>query len=46
MATLSKHPNIVSLIEVIDDPQKQQSQLLMEYVDGGTVYREEDIGNK
>jgi len=31
------HPNVVQLIEVIDDPQERKLMLVMEYVDGGVV---------
>lgn len=31
------HPNIVNLVEVIDDPSTDSLLLVMEYVEGGTL---------
>eukprot|EP00873_Tetraselmis_striata_P019425 jgi/Tetstr1/439689/TSEL_028108.t1 len=32
-----RHPNVVQLIEVIDDPNEEKLMMVMEYVDGGSV---------
>ena len=39
IAVLKKlsHPNIVNLVEVIDDPAADSLLLVMEYVEGGTL---------
>jgi [calcium/calmodulin-dependent protein kinase] kinase len=33
-----EHPNIVNLIEVIDDPETDHFYMVLEYVDGKWVY--------
>ena len=45
MSSLPKHPNVVKLFEVIDDPQNDKVCLVMEYISGGPVLKKEDIGN-
>ena len=37
MRETGSHPNIVGLIEVVDDPQSQKMLIVMEYCDGGPV---------
>ena len=37
MVTLQKHPNVVKLIEVIDDPSSSQAFIVMEYIYGGPI---------
>ena len=37
MTKLHKHPNVVKLKEVIDDPSDEKVLLVMEYIDGGSL---------
>uniref|UniRef100_A0A061QYE0 Calcium/calmodulin-dependent protein kinase kinase n=1 Tax=Tetraselmis sp. GSL018 TaxID=582737 RepID=A0A061QYE0_9CHLO len=37
------HPNVVQLIEVIDDPGESRMMLIMEYVDGGVLSTDEPM---
>lgn len=38
-----KHPNIVTLTEVIDDPSGSKLLLVMEYMEGGPVMTRESL---
>jgi calcium/calmodulin-dependent protein kinase kinase 2 len=38
-----RHPNIVSLMEVIDDPSAKQVYLIQEYLEGGPLMPGEQI---
>ena len=37
MTKLSKHPNVVKLIEIIDDPSNSQLFMVLEYIYGGPL---------
>ena len=37
MTRLKKHPNVVKLYEVIDDPNNDKILLVMEYIAGGPM---------
>lgn len=39
-----KHPNLVSLIEVLDDPNEDRLFLVLEFVDGGSLMKDEMTG--
>eukprot|EP00210_Caulerpa_lentillifera_P008608 g8212.t1 len=39
-----RHPNVVRLYEVIDDPASEKLLMIMEYVDGGEIMPEDMIG--
>ena len=45
MCKLKKHPNVVKLHEVIDDPANDKTLLVMEFVVGGPVMRIDKNGN-
>ena len=37
MTKLNKHPNVVKLFEVIDDPTEGKLLMVMEFIDGGAL---------
>eukprot|EP00667_Euglena_gracilis_P000142 EG_transcript_142 len=39
-----EHPNLIRLIEVIDDPQVSERYLILEYLEGGSIMRVNEHG--
>ena len=37
MARLKKHPNVVKILEFIDDPKESEALIVMEYIPGGPL---------